>query len=200
MGKVLVACEESQAVTIQFRALGIEAFSCDIEPCSGGHPEWHIKQDVRPLLLEYWNMIIAFPPCTDLANSGARWFRMKREDGRQKRSIDFFLLFPVANSPLIAIENPVGIMSTYYRKPDQIIHPWQFGHGETKATCLWLKGLPKLKPTQIVAGRENRVWKMGPSRERSKNRAKTFPGVAKAMAEQWGELVCMKSTEIVLVN
>ena len=186
--KVLVACEESQEVCKAFRAMGHEAYSCDIQECSGGHPEWHIKCDVTPLL-SYpfkWDLIIAFPPCTDLASSGARWFAEKQADGRQAKSISFFMQFVDADCPRIAIENPIGIMSNKYRKPDQIIQPWQFGHGETKATCLWLKGLPKLTPTQIVSGREQRVWRMPPSPERAKARSKTFPGIAKAMAEQWG--------------
>lgn len=187
--KILVACEESQAVTIELRRLGHEAYSCDIEPCSGGHPEWHLQQDVIPLLTQKWDMILAFPPCTHLAVSGAKWFAAKRADGRQQNAIDFFMQFANSDCPRIAIENPVGIMSTVWKKPDQIIQPWQFGHGETKKTCLWLKGLPTLVPTNIVDGREQRIWKMPPSEDRAKNRAKTFPGVAKAMAEQWaGEI------------
>lgn len=199
---VLVACEESQRVCIAFRERGHNAFSCDIEPCSGGHPEWHIMQDVLPLLngrcsfktmdgIEHsidwkWDLIVAFPPCTHLAVSGARYFGQKREDGRQQHGIDFFMEFVNADCEKIAIENPIGIMSTYYRKPDQIIQPWMFGHGETKATCLWLKNLPKLEPTNIVDGREQRIWKMPPGPERAKERSKTFPGIAKAMASQWG--------------
>ena len=186
--RILVACEESQAVTIELRKLGHEAYSCDLQECSGGHPEWHIQQDVLSILNmreRGWDMIIAFPPCTDLAVSGARWFAEKRADGRQQKSIDFFMQFVNADCPKIAIENPIGIMSNIYRKPDQIIQPWMFGHGETKATCLWLKGLPKLVPTEIVDGREQRVWKMGPSPERAKMRSKTYPGIARAMAEQW---------------
>ena len=186
--RVLVACEESQAVTIELRRLGHEAYSCDILECSGGHPEWHLQQDVLPLLKEPWDMIIAFPPCTHLAVSGARYFEQKRKDGRQQQGIDFFMAFAGADCPRIAIENPVGIMSTYWRKPDQIIQPWQFGHGETKATCLWLKGLPLLKPTQVVDGREQRIWRMPPGPERAKLRSKTFPGIARAMAEQWAGL------------
>lgn len=218
--KVLVACEESQEVCKAFRALGHEAYSCDLQECSGGHPEWHIKGDVLGLLnpgyyswdipnyggiktvhgidqfftadgskhqIQKWDMIIAFPPCTDLAVSGARWFPQKRADGRQQRSIEFFLRFVTADCKKIAIENPIGIMSSEYRKPDQIIQPWQFGHGETKATCLWLKGLPKLLPTDIVDGRAHRVWRMPPGPDRAKLRSKTFPGIAKAMAEQWGK-------------
>jgi site-specific DNA-cytosine methylase len=185
--RILVACEESQAVTTEFRAMGHEAYSCDILPCSGGHPEWHIQRDVTPLLTQEWDMIIAFPPCTHLAVSGARWFAEKRIDGRQQAAIDFFMLFAGAGCGRVAIENPVGIMSSVWRKPDQIIQPWQFGHGETKATCLWLKGLPLLRPTDIVTGREQRIWRLPPTPERSKLRSKTFTGIAKAMAEQWGD-------------
>jgi hypothetical protein len=130
-------------------------------------------------------MIIAFPPCTHLAVSGARWFEQKRKDGRQQQGIIFFMEFTKLKCRW-AIENPIGIMSTYYRKPDQIIQPWQFGHGETKATCLWIHDLPLLKPTNIVPGREQKIWKMPPSKERTKLRSKTFPGIAKAMASQWG--------------
>ena len=205
--KVLVACEESQEVCKAFRAQGHEAYSCDIQECSGGHPEWHIQGDVRNVLegmpfcpirfstadgasheVWEWDIVIAHPPCTDLAVSGARWFAEKRADGRQQMSIDFFMLFTcLPYRTKVAIENPIGIMSTHYRKPDQIIQPWQFGHGETKATCLWLKGLPKLLPTDIVDGRAHRVWRMPPGPDRAKLRSKTFPGIAKAMAEQWGK-------------
>jgi hypothetical protein len=184
--KILIACEESQAVCKEFRALGHEAYSCDIEPCSGGHPEWHLQQDVLPLLKEKWDMIIAFPPCTHLAVSGAAWFEQKRKDGRQQQGIDFFMQFTNLPCEKVAIENPIGIMSTLWRKPDQIIQPWQFGHGETKATCLWLKGLPLLSPTNIVSGREQRLHRLPPSPDRAKIRSKTFPGIAKAIAEQWG--------------
>ena len=183
--RVLVACEESQAVTKELRRLGHEAYSCDIEPCSGGHPEWHLQQDVTQLLKIRWDMVIAFPPCTDLAVSGARYFEQKRKDGRQQKSIEFFMMFANCGCPKTAIENPVGIMSGIYRKPDQIIQPWHFGHGETKRTCLWLKGLPKLKPVDFVPGREQRIWKMPPGKDRAKTRSKTYPGIAKAMAEQW---------------
>ena len=185
MGKrVLLACEESQVVTKEFRRLGAIAFSCDLQECSGGHPEWHIKEDVTTVLTEDWSLVVAFPPCTDLASSGARWFKDKRANGRQQRSVEFFMQFTELQMPW-AIENPIGIMSTIFRKPDQIIQPYQFGHGETKATCLWLHKLPVLSPTNLVDGREQRVWKMPPSLERSKLRSKTFLGVAKAMAEQW---------------
>ena len=184
--RVLVACEESQAVCMAFRNVGHEAYSCDILPCSGGRPEWHIRGDVIPLLKEQWDMVIAFPPCTDLCVSGARWFREKQADGRQRSSIEFFMQFTrLDHIQRVSIENPVGIMSTHYRKPDQIIQPWQFGHGETKATCLWLKGLPLLPPTTIVEGRENRIHRMPPSAERSKNRSVTYSGIASAMAQQW---------------
>ena len=205
--KVLVACEESQAVTIELRKLGHEAYSCDIEPCSGGHPEWHLQQDVVPLLKEKWDMIIAFPPCTHLAVSGAAWFEQKRKDGRQQEGIDFFMLFANSDCEKIAIENPIGIMSTLWRKPDQIIQPWQFGHNAQKSTCLWLKGLQKLEPTEVVefsdfviTGKDNKKYASNTAWFKDENgkhygwshpmtaklRSKTFPGIAKAMAEQWG--------------
>lgn len=202
--RVLVACEESQAVCKEFRRLGHEAFSCDIMPCSGGHPEWHIQDDVRNVLRHDtvirsrydWDMVIAFPPCTDLAVSGARWFPQKIADGSQERSIQFFMFFTSLQNPFVAIENPIGIMSRLYRKPDQIIQPWQFGHGEVKSTCLWLKGLPKLIPTEIVDGRDQRIWKLPPTPDRGKLRSKTYPGIAKAMAEQWGVRQIPIQTEI----
>jgi site-specific DNA-cytosine methylase len=191
--KVLVACEESQSVTLELRKLGHEAYSCDIEPCSGGHPEWHLQQDVVPLLSESWDMIIAFPPCTHLSSSGARHFEQKRKDGRQQSAVDFFLLFTKVSCPRVAIENPIGIMSTLYRKPDQIIQPWQFGHTESKATCLWLKGLPLLIPTNNVyeemiklpKSQRTKIHYMSPSPERSKLRSKTYEGVSIAIATQW---------------
>lgn len=189
MGKILIACEESQRVTIEFRKLGLEAFSCDILECSGGHPEWHLKQDVISLLDRNWDMIVAFPPCTHLASSGARWFLEKRKDGRQQKAINFFMKIINSKCKKIAVENPVGIMSNKYKKPDQIIQPWMFGHGETKRTCLWLKNLPLLKPTKIVEGREQRIWKLPPSKNRAKLRSKTYLGIAKAMANQWGCLL-----------
>jgi site-specific DNA-cytosine methylase len=191
---VLIACEESQAVGIEFRKLGFNAYSNDIIDCSGGHPEWHIKNDIMEVIYDRFpkdwitfDVMIAFPPCTNLSVSGARWFKTKKQNGEQQNSIDFFM--KIANAPIkyIAIENPIGIMSTQYRKPDQIIQPWQFGHGETKATCLWLKNLPKLEPTNIVEGREQKIWRLPPSKDRAKLRSKTYPGIAKAMAEQWGE-------------
>ena len=133
-----------------------------------------------------WDLLIAHPPCTDLAVSGARWFPEKQRDFRQQKACVFFMQMILANCERIAVENPVSIMSTVYRKPDQIIQPWQFGHGETKATCLWLKGLPPLCPTQIVSERNQRVWRMPPSKERAKLRSRTYTGIARAMAEQWG--------------
>lgn len=182
--RVLIACEESQVVCKAFREKGHEAYSCDILPTSGDRPEWHIQRDAIEVLTgEYWDLKIGFPPCDHLAVSGTRWFPGKRKDGRQQKGIEFFLKMAELCD---AVENPIGIMSTIYRKPDQIIQPWQFGHGETKSTCLWLRGLPKLLPTNIVEGREGKVWRMAPGPDRAKMRSKTFPGIAKAMAEQWG--------------
>ena len=191
--KILVACEESQAVTIELRRLGHEAYSCDIEPCSGGRPEWHLQQDVIPLLREKWDMIIAFPPCTHLAVSGAAWFEQKRKDGRQQQAIDFFMEFANCECEKVAIENPVGIISSTWRKPDQIIHPWMFGHLEQKTTCLWLKGLQPLTETnnvreqmmELPRNERERLHYLPPSRDRAKLRSKTFYGIAVAMAEQW---------------
>lgn len=191
--KILVACEESQAVTIELRKLGHEAYSCDIEPCSGGHPEWHLQEDVTPLLKQHWDMIIAFPPCTHLAVSGAAWFEQKRKDGRQQQGIDFFMLFANADCERIAIENPVGIMSSVYKKPSQIVQPYEYGHKEQKKTCLWLKGLPLLQATnnvydqmmELPKNKRERLHYLPPSPERAKLRSKTYLGIAKAMAEQW---------------
>ena len=187
--RILVACEYSGRVRTAFRDLGHEAWSCDIIP-SEDDSSFHIKMDVLELLeltkhTFDWDMMVAFPPCTHLASSGARWFEEKRIDGRQVQGIGFFMSLVEASIPLIAIENPIGIMSTIYRKPDQIIQPWQFGHGETKATCIWLKGLELLKPTNIVEGRESRIHKMPPSDDRSKKRSLTYQGIADAMATQW---------------
>lgn len=244
--RILVACEESQAVTKELRRLGHEAYSCDIIECSGGHPEWHIMQDVIPLLnpadiylhdcsttikgVEFktcdgkdhfiynkWDMILAFPPCTHLAVSGALRFAAKREDGRQRDGLEFFCAFLEADCDLISIENPVNIVSGKYCKkwfpdivekhglpikPTQIIHPWQFGHPESKKTCLWLKGLPALQPTDILPMPEDGRWsnqtKDGQNKlmidgkwigwndpRTAKYRSKTYQGIAKAMAEQW---------------
>ena len=244
--KILIACEESQAVCKAFREKGHEAYSCDIIECSGGHPEWHIQGDVLDVLnpmphygfvtddepewcgIEFftndcayhridgkWDMIIAFPPCTDLAVSGARHFEKKREDGRQRESIEFFCQFLNADCDKVAIENPIGIISGDYitkwfpdlaekyglpRKQSQIIQPYEYGHPCKKSTCLWLKNLPLLQPTEIVepdlvsytckSGKKvtfSRHMVQGfENGERAKSRSKTFEGVAKAMAEQWG--------------
>lgn len=185
--RVLVACEESQAVTKAFRARGHDAWSCDLMPCSGGHPEWHIQGDARAIFGDGWDLMVAFPPCTHLAVSGARWFKQKRADGRQAEGVALFMAFAEAPIERVAIENPVGIMSSIWRKPDQVIQPWQFGHGETKATCLWLRGLPRLRPSNVVAGRDPKVHRMAPSPTRSLQRSKTYPGIAAAMAVQWEE-------------
>lgn len=194
--KILVACEESQAVCIELRALWHEAYSCDILPCSGWHPERHIQGDVLEQLDKWWDMMIAFPPCTHLASSGARHFAKKIADGRQQQGIDFFMAIANAPIPKIAIENPVGVMSSKYRKPDQIIQPRQFGDEAQKSTCLWLKWLPLLTPTNIVGKWEFYTAPSGkrlPKRyndtsvkwDRQKSRSKTFPWIAKAMAQQW---------------
>lgn len=206
---VLVACEESQRVCCEFRKLGHKAFSCDIQECSGGHPEWHICQDVLPLLDGHcifytmdgakhiiegrWDLIIAHPPCTHLAVSGARWFKEGRKPIHlQDEAAAFFMQFINADCDKIAVENPVCVMSTRYRKPDQIINPYQFGHPEQKKTCLWLKNLPPLRETNNVyeymltlpPKERCRVWHMGSNH--AKERSKTYSGIAKAMAEQWG--------------
>lgn len=224
--RVLLACEESQKVCIEFRKLGHEAYSCDIIECSGGHPEWHIQQDVLPLLngscnfytadgIKHtidgrWDMIIAFPPCTYLTTTGNRWFNVEKYGEKAlKRIADreeakkFFMSFVNADCDRIAIENPVGIMSTAYRKPNQIIQPYMFGDPYEKRTCLWLIGLPKLQPTNVVEpepriqyasgktmpGWYANAWKL-PKEERAKLRSTTFDGIARAMAEQWGQKEC----------
>lgn len=206
---VLVACEESQRVCMAFRAKGHRAFSADIQDCSGGHPEWHIKGDVLPLIngnceftlqngqtdrqTDKWDLIIAHPPCTHLAVSGARWFKEGvKPISLQDEAAKFFMRFINADCDRIAVENPVCVMSTRYRKPDQIINPFQFGHMEQKKTCLWLKNLPKLTETNNVyeammklpEKQRAKVWWMGSNH--SKERSKTYPGIAQAMAEQWG--------------
>jgi hypothetical protein len=213
--KVLLACEESQAVCIEFRKLGHEAFSCDILPCSGGHPEWHLQQDIFEVIDQGWDIMVAFPPCTHLAVSGAKHFEQKRKDGRQQEGIDFFMKIANANILKIAIENPMGIMGKIFRKPDQVIQPYFFGDGFRKTTCLWLKNLPLLyhnsevnlfdkNITHVDQGesfywtdKKTGVLKKQPmwyyqallnsktKEERSKLRSKTFPGIAKAMAQQW---------------
>ena len=182
--KVLIACEYSGAVRDAFIRAGLDAMSCDLLPTDAPGP--HYQGDVRDVLDYPWDLMIAHPPCTHLSVSGARHFADKRMDGRQKSAAAFFMMLARANIPKIAIENPVCIMSSLYRKPDQVVHPWQYGHPETKATCLWLKGLPPLKPTNIVEGREARIHRMPPSPDRWKLRSATYSGIAEAMASQWG--------------
>nr|WP_309504342.1 hypothetical protein [uncultured Roseovarius sp.] len=182
--RVLVGCEFSGTVRDAFIAQGHDAMSCDLLPTETPGP--HYQGDVRDVLDYPWDLAIFHPPCTDLAVSGARHFEAKRMDGRQQASVSFFMALAKADIPQIAIENPVCIMSSLWRKPDQIIHPWQHGHGETKATCLWLKNLPLLQPTNIVEGRADRIHKMPPSADRWKLRSMTYPGIARAMAQQWG--------------
>lgn len=211
--KILVACEESQRVCIAFRNKGHEAYSCDIQECSGGHPEWHIQKDALQVITEPgWDLIIAHPPCTYLTNAGIKYFdesvygekaRLRKE--LRQDAVEFFMQFINADCPRICVENPIGYMSSHYRPPDQIIHPWMFGDNVMKSTCLWLKGLPNLVPEITVkpeiptveyynenAGRTYRMsqwyvdtWKVD-KKERAKVRSKTFPGIARAMAEQWG--------------
>lgn len=203
--KILVGCEESQAVTIEFRKLGFEAYSCDLLPCSGGHPEWHLQMDVfEAIKLHEWDLGIFHPECTRLTVTANKWYKPEfaerfptiHED--REEAVKFFMRLVNAPIPKIAIENPIGIMSTRYRKPHQIIQPYQFGDTERKSTCLWLKGLPKLEHTNVVepviiyhkSGRTDgklhfETMKL-PKEERRKVRSVTFPGIAKAMAEQWG--------------
>ena len=181
--RVLVACEYSGRVRNAFTARGWDATSCDLLPSDT--PGRHIIGDVADLLDEGWDAMICFPPCTHLAVSGARWFKEKRADGRQQRALEFVRLLMDAPIPHIALENPVSVISSEIRKPDQIVQPWMFGHGETKKTCLWLKNLPPLEPTEVVDGREQRVWKMPPSDDRWKQRSLTYAGIAEAMASQW---------------
>lgn len=202
--RILLACEESQAVCLKFREKGHEAFSADILECTGGHPEWHIQGDVLEIINQGWDMMIAFPPCTHLAVSGARHFKSKQNDGRQEAGIRFFM--QMINAPIdkIAVENPIGIMSSIYKKPSQIIHPYYFGDPYSKSTCLWLKGLPKLMHVKssplfpelethtnsgefvtFPSGKRMAKWYSAAS-GKGGIRSKTFPGIAKAMAEQWG--------------
>lgn len=203
--KILLACEESQAVCKEFRKLGHEAYSCDILPCSGGHPEWHIQQDLTNVLNQEWDLVIGFPPCTYLTVTGNRWFNIEKYGEKaiqrhrdREEAVRFFMMIASAKCKRIAIENPVGVMSTRWRKPDQIINPYQFGDAFEKKTCLWLKGLPKLLPTNEVKPPPRIYYKSGksmpswyadafklPRQERSKIRSKTFPGIARAMASQW---------------
>ncbi len=179
--KVLVACEFSGIVRDAFKKAGHDAMSCDLLPTD--RPGKHYQGDVLDILGDGWDLMVAHPPCTHLAVSGARWFKDKQKE--QAEAIDFFMKLINADIPKIAVENPISIMSTRYRKPDQIIQPWQFGHGETKATCLWLKGLPKLEPTKIVSGRDARVYKTPDTKNRWKLRSITYQGIADAMAKQW---------------
>ena len=179
--RVLVACEFSGTVRDSFAAKGHDAWSCDLLETE--RPGQHYQGDVRDMLTQEWDLMIAHPPCTHLAVSGARWFKDKKEE--QAEALDFVRMLMDANIPRICIENPISIISSRIRKPDQIIQPWQFGHGETKATCLWLKGLTKLTPTNIVEGRHARVHREPPSPDRWKNRSRTMQGIANAMASQW---------------
>jgi site-specific DNA-cytosine methylase len=182
--KILIACEYSGTVREVFSKLGHDAWSCDILETE--IPGNHYQCDVRDIICEGWDLMIAHPPCTHLAVSGARWFKDKKVE--QAEALEFVRLLLNAPIERIALENPISIISSQIRKPDQIIQPWQFGHGETKATCLWLKNLPKLQPTNIVEGREQRIWKMPPGENRWKERSRTFEGIAQAMANQWGNI------------
>ena len=183
--RVIVACEYSGVVRRAFRERGHDAWSCDLLPAEDGAKE-HYQENVLDVLpTRHWDLMIAHPPCTHLSVSGARWFKDKRQE--QEDALDFVRALMAAPIERIAIENPISVISSRIRKPDQIIQPWQFGHGETKATCLWLKGLPKLTPTNIVEGREARIHRMPPRPDRWKERSRTFTGIAAAMAEQWGK-------------
>ncbi len=181
---VLIACEFSGVVRNEFAARGHFAVSCDFLPSET--PGNHHQGDVKDILNLGWDLMVCHPPCTHLSVSGARWFHLKQKE--QAEALEFVRLLMDAPIPRIALENPISIISSKIRKPDQVIQPWQFGHGETKATCLWLKGIPKLTHTDIVSGREARVHMMPPGPDRWKERSRTFPGIAKAMAEQWGSL------------
>lgn len=205
--KILIACEESQTVCKAFRKNGFEAFSCDILPCSGGHPEWHIQGDVLEQLDKGWDMIIAHPPCTYLTVTGNKWMKPEFRDRfpdrpkQREEAVEFFLKIAEAKCDFIAIENPVGIISTVWRKPDQYVHPYHFGDPHSKKTGFWLKGLPKLKHTRVVEpimytykdGRKDPIWHVEsmklPPAERQKVRSKTFEGLAQAMANQWGNFL-----------
>ena len=184
--KVLIGCESSGVVRDAFLKIGHEAISCDLLPSERPGPHVQGGGVLELIKHERFDLAIFHPPCTDLAVSGARWFKEKRADGRQQRALAFVEALLGADIPRIALENPVSVISTYIQKPSQYIQPWQYGHGETKRTGLWLKNLPLLKPTKIVEGREQRVWKMGPSPERWRERSRTLEGIAEAMATQWG--------------
>lgn len=179
--RVLVACEFSGVVRDAFRSRGHDAWSCDLLPTEVEGP--HLQCDVREVLGDNWDLMIAFPPCTHLAVSGARWFKFKQQE--QAEALKFIRVLMTAPIDRIAVENPIGVISSKIRKPDQIIQPWMFGHGETKATCLWLKNIPKLVPTDVVDGREARIHRMPPSPDRGRERSRTYSGIARAMAEQW---------------
>lgn len=189
--RVLIGCEESQEVCKAFRAKGHEAYSCDLQECSGGRPEWHIKGSIVNELYKEWDLVIAHPPCTRLSNSGVRWLTERDLWQDMYFACEFFNQFQTyaLNGGKVCIENPIPhkYAVEYIGKYTQIIQPWQFGHPESKATCLWLYNLPELIPTDVVTGREQKVWRMAPSADRSKLRSKTYPGIAKAMAEQWGK-------------
>lgn len=189
--RVLIACEYSATVRDAFRARGFDAWSCDLSPTEGD-PRWHIQGDALEAIhtRDPWDLLIAHPPCTHLAVSGARWFK----DKQIEQAAALLFVTELLNAPIrhIALENPISIISSRIRKPDQVIQPWQFGHGETKATCLWLKNLPKLKPTDIVEGREARIHKMPPGPDRWKERSRTYSGIAAAMADQWGAWIARK--------
>ena len=184
--KVLIACEYSGRVRDAFIKKGHEAISCDLLPTEKPGP--HYQGPVEHILKEQWDLLIAHPPCTDIAVSGSRHFKEKAKDGRQEVALNFVRLLMSTGIERWCIENPVSIISSQIKKPDQVIQPWQYGHGETKATCLWLHNLPKLKPTKIVEGREPRVHKMPPSKNRWKERSRTYQGIADAMGEQWGDV------------
>lgn len=183
--RILIACEYSGTVRDAFISRGFDAISCDLLPTENPGP--HYQGDVFDIINDGFDLMIAHPPCTHLAVSGARWFKEKQVE--QAAALDFVQALLSANISHIALENPVSIISSRIRKPEQVIQPWQFGHGETKATCLWLKGLPPLKPTNIVEGRGQRIHKMPPSPDRWKERSRTFPGIAAAMADQWGKYI-----------
>lgn len=180
--RVLIACEFSGITRTAFRLAGHEAWSCDLLEAEDSQ-EYHIRGDCLNHLDDEWDMMIAHPPCTYLAASGARWFSQRMK--QQEEALEFVRRLMTAPVKKIAIENPISVISTKIRKPDQIIQPWQFGHGETKATCLWLKGLPKLTPTKVVAGRKTRVWYASPSPDRWRERSRSYPGIADAMVQQW---------------
>jgi len=196
---VLIGCEESQAVCIEFRKLGIEAYSCDLQECSGGHPEWHLQMDIfEAIKLKEWDAMIFFPTCTYLTVSANKWYKdqPERKSGTlvgearreaRREAINFSTTLFNCGIKKVAMENPIGVLSSEFRKPDQVLQPWMFGHGETKATCLWLKGLPRLNATNIVHGREQRLHLLPPSKDRAKLRSKTFQGIAAAMATQWSK-------------